>query len=121
MKIETVGSLAAGSFSVAITWLAQMGLSGTAVVFACIGAALAVLELENRRPRNVVALLGFNVVFGVMAAPLAAMKLEQEYDFSHPIIVVLLAFSIAYVAHDVFGFARSLIRARLAKKIGGGK
>ena len=105
----------------AITWLAHMGLSAPVVGFALIGACLAVLELENRRPRNVVALLVFNAVLGVLVAPLAAQELTARYDLDHPILVVLLAFGIAYVAHDVVTFVRAVLRARLARRIGGGK
>ena len=120
MRVETIGSAAAGFFSMAITWLAQMGVSGPVLFFAVIGAALAVLELENRRPRNVLALLVFNAVLGVLVAPLAAQELSTRYGLEHPILVVLLAFGIAYVAHDVVAFARALLRARLAKRMGGG-
>jgi hypothetical protein len=121
MKIETIGSAAAGSFGVAGAWLAQLGLSLPAVVFALIGAALAALELENRRPRTVVALIVFNVLVASLGAPLAAGELASRYELQHPTVVLLLAFGIAYIAHDAFVFLRALVKARMSKRLGGAK
>lgn len=121
MKIETLGSAAAGSFSVAASWAMQLGLSFPVAVFALIGAALAALELENRRLSTVTVLVVFNVLVAVLVAPLAAGELAARYDLQHPTMVLLLAFGIAYVAHDIFTFVRALFKARMAKRLGGAK
>lgn len=121
MKLETLGSAAAGSFGVAASWFLQLGLSLPVLLFAFIGAVLAALELENRRLVTVIVLLVFNVLVAALGAPLMAGELAARYDLQHPTMVLLLAFGIAYVAHDLFAFLRALIKARMTKRLGRAK
>ncbi|MDO6485325.1 hypothetical protein [Shimia thalassica] len=120
MKIEVVGSAASGLFAVAGTLFAQHGTSWPAVIAALVGALLAVLELEDWRWRTALVILIFNAVIGAFAGPILTQLLLQNLAFTHPAAFFLIAFGVAYVAHDAFSSLKGPIVDRAAKWIRGG-
>ncbi len=119
MKLEIAGSAAAGFFGVAGAWLVAFGSSWEAVAVALIGAALAVMEGEGRRVGTAVAIFLFNMLIGALGGPVIAQYLGEKYEVEHPALVLVLAFLVAYVAHDLFRSMREVIIARLRKFLGG--
>lgn len=122
MKMEMLGSAAAGFFGVSGAILVQHGTNWPAVVAALVGAVLAVLELEDFKVRLAVVVLIFNGVIGALGGPFVAHLLAQRFDLVHPAIFVLLSFVVAYVGHDAFSSLKGPMVQRLAAMLkGGGK
>ncbi|GAA6190899.1 hypothetical protein [Phaeobacter sp. NW0010-22] len=119
MKFEIIGSAAAGFFSVAGAWLVGYGSSWEAVVVALIGATLAVIEGEGRRVGAVVGIFLFNLMIGALGGPVVAQRIRLAYEIEHPALVLLLAFLVAYVAHDLFRSSREILMNRWRKMLGG--
>jgi phosphatidylserine synthase len=121
MKFDTIHNVAAAPFGAIIAWFVHMGLPVPGVILAVIGVILAAWGLENRRPRNVVVLIVFNFLAATLGAPIAVWAIREKLGIDHPALVVLLAFLIAYVAHDALTNARRIALARAERWSEGGK
>lgn len=120
MKLEMVGSAAAGFFAVSSAVFLQYGTSWVAVVAAIVGALLAVLELEDFKLRMAVVVLVFNAVIGALGGPLLTHLVLQWTGLGHAALFVLLSFGIAYVGHDAVSELKGPLVHWLAALLKGG-
>ncbi|AFO91912.1 hypothetical protein D1822_10815 [Phaeobacter inhibens] len=118
MKLELFQSALAGALGVMSAILTSYGTSWPVVVVVCLGVAAALLEIENLRWRPALVLSVFNLMIGALGGPMVAAFLGSKFDLQFPALTLIIAFLVAYVAHDAFSKARGPIMALMVKVIG---
>ncbi|GAA6162558.1 hypothetical protein NBRC116590_02620 [Pelagimonas sp. KU-00592-HH] len=117
MKLEFLGSASAGLFAVASTWLAANGSSPTFLIFAAVGALIAVLELEPFDIRKGLVLFLFNGLVGTFGGPLFLWLIGVEIPTLPAAAMILLPFILGWAAHTAFSHIRGVVLERLTKRI----
>jgi len=112
MKIDTMAAPIGGTITSAVAVLHEFGTTPAALLLAVVGAFLALIELEERTRGKAVVLITFNVMVGLMAAPLIVEALATP----HPFALGLFSFLGGYFSHDMIG---RVIEATIKKRLGG--
>ena len=82
--------------------LAQYGTSWTALALVVLGAGLAVLDLDSRDVREIIALLSFNIVVGLFGGAIATTWIMSKgwVPVEHHMLLVIFSFAGGYVGKD---------------------
>jgi hypothetical protein len=117
LKLELFSSAMAGVLGAVTAMLTSYGTSWPVVAVVFLGVAMALLEEEELSWRPAVVVSVFNMMIGVLGGPLAAQFIGNVWGVDIPALTLIIAFLVAYVAHDFFSKARAPLMGLLVKVI----
>lgn len=115
MKIDLIGSAAAGFFAVSGAWLAAHGSSITMLTMAVLGAFLSVMDLDEWAWRKAVTLALFNTLVGTFGGPVLLFWAGMSLSQMPPGALVLIPFLMGWTSHSFFAELRDPMVGVLVK------
>lgn len=107
MNTEVISASSPGLLAVSGSWLVANGSSWEAVIFAFLGALVAILSMDEWAPRKAIAVVIFNVIIGAFGIPALLLLASQSERFGFEVsslpnvVMIALVFLAGWTAHHL--------------------